>query len=96
VDTTRTYEFLQISKGLNPPTPNLSDAVKDWTPRQLFWIVKHGVKMTAMPSFGATHTDEEVWSIVAFIEKLPGMSAERYRQLKQETPAASHEPIMQH
>jgi mono/diheme cytochrome c family protein len=49
-----------------------------------------------MPSFGATHTDEEVWSIVAFIEKLPGMSAERYRQLKQETPAASHEPIMEH
>jgi mono/diheme cytochrome c family protein len=89
-------EQSEISKGLNPPAPDLSDAVKAWTPRQLFWIVKHGVKMTAMPSFGATHTDEEVWSIVAFIEKLPGMSAERYRQLKQETPSASHEPIMQH
>jgi mono/diheme cytochrome c family protein len=81
----------EISKGLNPPAPDLSDAVKDWTPRQLFWIVKQGVKMTGMPSFGATHTDEEVWSIVAFIEQLPGMSAEEYQQMKHEAPADSHE-----
>jgi CRISPR/Cas system CMR subunit Cmr4 (Cas7 group RAMP superfamily) len=44
--------------------------------RQLFWIV--GVKMTAMPSFGATHTDEEVCGIVAFIEKLPRTSPVRF------------------
>jgi mono/diheme cytochrome c family protein len=61
-------EQSEISKGLNPQAPSLSDAVKEWTPRELFWIVKHGVKMTGMPSFGATHTDQEVWSIVAFIE----------------------------
>jgi mono/diheme cytochrome c family protein len=86
----------KISKGLNPPPPNLADAVKDWTPRQLFWIVKHGVKMTAMPSFGATHSDEEVWNIVAFIEKLPEISPHQYEQLKHQMPARSHEPMMQH
>jgi mono/diheme cytochrome c family protein len=86
----------EISEGLNPPAPNLSDVAKDWSARELFWIVKHGVKMTAMPSFGATHTDEEVWNIVAFIEKLAGMSVEQYQRLKQETPAGSHEPMMQH
>jgi mono/diheme cytochrome c family protein len=74
-----------MPKGLNPQAPNLTDAVKAWTPRQLFWIIKHGVKMTGMPSFGATHDDDEVWSIVAFIEKLSGMSAEQYRQLKHMT-----------
>jgi mono/diheme cytochrome c family protein len=81
----------EISKGLNPQAPNLSDAVKEWTPRELFWIVKHGVKMTGMPSFGATHTDQEVWSIVAFIEKLPGMSADQYQQMKRDAPADSHD-----
>jgi mono/diheme cytochrome c family protein len=84
-------EQSEISKGLNPQAPNLSDAVKEWTPRELFWIVKHGVKMTGMPSFGATHTDQEVWSIVAFIEKLPGMSADQYQQMKHEAPADSHD-----
>jgi mono/diheme cytochrome c family protein len=77
-------EQSEVSKGLNPPAPNLSDAVRDWSPRQLFWIVKHGVRMTAMPSFGATHDEDEVWSIVAFIQKLPQMSPEQYQQMKQQ------------
>jgi mono/diheme cytochrome c family protein len=81
----------EISKGLNPQAPDLSDAVKDWKPRELFWIVKHGIKMTAMPSFGATHTDQEVWSIVAFIEKLSGMSADQYQQMKHDAQTDSHD-----
>ncbi len=84
-------EQSEISKGLSPPAPNLSDAVKGWSPRQLFWVVKHGVRMTAMPSFGATHDDDEVWSIVAFIQALPQMSPEQYQQMKQQAGAESHE-----
>ena len=60
------------------------------------WIIKHGVKMTGMRSFGATHDDDEVWSIVAFIGKLPGMSVEQYRQLKQESFGGTGEPMMHH
>jgi len=89
-------ERSEIGKGLNPQAPNLTDAVKAWTPRQLFWIIKHGVKMTGMPSLGATHDDDEVWSIVAFIGKLPGMSVEQYRQLKQESFGGTGEPMMHH
>ena len=89
-------ERSEICKGLNPQAPNLTDAVKAWTPRQLFWIIKHGVKMTGMPSLGATHDDDEVWSIVAFIGKLPGMSVEQYRQLKQESFGGTGEPMMHH
>jgi mono/diheme cytochrome c family protein len=46
---------------------------------------------TGMPSFGKTHDDNEVWSIVAFIEKLPGMTAEQYQQIKQKAGADTHE-----
>jgi mono/diheme cytochrome c family protein len=81
----------EIAKGLNPQAPSLADAVKMWTPRQLFWIVKHGVGMTGMPSFGATHTDEEIWSIVAFIEKLPEMTPDQYRAMKRQSGTAIHE-----
>ncbi len=80
----------EIGKGLNPQPPNLAAAVKAWTPRQLFWIVEHGVKMTGMPSFGMTHTDKEVWSIVAFIEKLAEMSPGQYQRMKQEAGAKTH------
>jgi hypothetical protein len=82
----------EISKGLNPTAPNLADAVKDWTPRQLFWIV--GVKMTARRSSGATHTDEEVWGIVAFIEKLPRTSPGQYAHMKQQMGSDTHQHMM--
>jgi mono/diheme cytochrome c family protein len=84
-------ERSEVGKGLNPQAPNLAEAVKGWTPRQLFWIVKNGVKMTGMPSFGATHNDDEVWSIVAFIEKLPEITPDQYQQMKQQSGADTHE-----
>jgi mono/diheme cytochrome c family protein len=46
----------------------------------LFWIVKHGLKMTGMPAW-AEHSDEELWATVAFIKKLPGMTPEEYGKL---------------
>ena len=89
-------ERSEIGKGLDPQPPNLSDAVKAWTPRQLFWIIKHGIKMTGMPSFGATHNDKDVWNIVALIEKLPEMSPEQYKQMNEEVPAEVHEHMTPH
>ena len=86
-------ERSEIGKGLNPQAPDLAKAVKAWTPRQLFWIINHGVKMTGMPSFGATHDDDEVWSIVAFVEKLPQISPEQYQRMKREAGPDSHEHL---
>ncbi len=65
----------KFSEGLNPDPPDLKDIVHERQPAQLFWVVKNGIKMTAMPSFGAIGTDDkEIWSIVAFIRKLPNVS----------------------
>jgi mono/diheme cytochrome c family protein len=65
--------------GLNPPAPELSEAAGDWTPAELFWIVKNGVKMTGMPSFAPTHSDHELWAVVAFLEKLKKMDPAQYK-----------------
>ena len=81
----------EIGKGLNPPAPNLANAVPAWSPGQLFWIVKNGLKMTGMPSFGKTHDDNQIWSIVAFIEQLPGMSDEQYQEIKEQAGPDTHE-----
>jgi hypothetical protein len=84
-------ERSEIGKGLNPQAPDLAKAVKTWTPQELFWIVKNGVKMTGMPSFGATHDDKEVWNVIALIEKLPTMTPEQYQQMKAMPPPEPHE-----
>ena len=49
--------------------------------RARFGIVKHGVRMTAMPAWGATHSDAKLWAIVAFLKQLPGMTAARYQAI---------------
>ena len=72
-----------IGKGLNPEPPYLSDTAGEWSRAQLFWIIKNGIKMTGMPAFGPTHNDNEIWNLVAFVQKLPKMTPEQYSQMEQ-------------
>jgi mono/diheme cytochrome c family protein len=69
-----------IARGLYPPPPDLAKTAPVYTPAELFWIVKHGIKMTGMPAW-TDHSDEELWATVAFVEKLPGMSEQDYASL---------------
>lgn len=64
-----------------PPPPRLSDKVADWRPRELFWIVKHGVRFSGMPPWPAAGRDDEIWAMVAFLRRLPVLDAGAYRQL---------------
>ncbi|TFZ05009.1 c-type cytochrome [Ramlibacter rhizophilus] len=75
--------------GMRPRPPHLTEAATEWEPGEIFWIVRHGIKMTGMPAFGPTHDDEAIRGIAAFVKALPAMTPERYAQLgarKPETP----------
>jgi mono/diheme cytochrome c family protein len=69
-----------IAKGLYPQPPDLAQAAQLYSPGELFWILKHGIKMTGMPAW-SDHSDDELWATVAFVEKLPGMTAQDYAKL---------------
>jgi mono/diheme cytochrome c family protein len=72
--------WAKFSEGLNPGPPDLKDVVGALQPSELFWVVKHGIRMTGMPSFGAAGVpDQEIWSIVAFLKKLPTVSDADYK-----------------
>lgn len=72
------------AEGFNPDPPGLAEKALEFSPAEMFWIVKNGIKMTAMPEFGSTHSENEIWSIVAFTVKLPEMTEEQYKDLKVE------------
>jgi cytochrome c553 len=63
-----------------PPPPDLQKHAPYWTREQLFWIVRHGIQFTGMPAWSGADRDDEVWAVVAFLEALPAMSKEDYRQ----------------
>jgi len=85
----------EIGMGLNPDPPNLAHEGAEQAPARLFWVVKNGIKMTGMPAFGMTHTDEQIWSMVAFLKQLPKLTAQQYAAMAQEAgvhpPPAGHQ-----
>ena len=85
-------EASEMSKGLYPSAPVLAE-IKDLTAGQQFWVIKHGVKLSAMPAWGKTHPDPLIWDMVAFIRKLPGMTPEEYKRLVASAPA-DHDEMM--
>jgi mono/diheme cytochrome c family protein len=67
----------ELMKGLYPKPPSLpsGSVQRELGDAQLFWVIKHGLKMTAMPAFGPTHSDDELWGLVAYLKILPGLKA---------------------
>jgi mono/diheme cytochrome c family protein len=73
-------KWLKYSEGLHPDPPDLKEVAADLTPAQLFWVIKNGINMTGMPSFAlAGAKDDEIWSIAAFVKKLPTVSEADYK-----------------
>lgn len=78
----------EAGEGLNPPAPDLTiQSVQRRSDGELFWIVQNGIRMTGMPSFGATHKDPEIWKIVAFLRHLPQITKEEQEALTAGTEA---------
>lgn len=74
----------ELHDGLNPEPPDLSKVAKKASTDELFWVVKHGIKMTGMPAWGPTHSDDKLWAVVAFVKKLPEITPEKYHQMQQQ------------
>jgi len=75
----------EISQGLYPRAPELSRGSR-LSPTEMFWVTKHGIKMTGMAAWGSTHNDTMLWNIVAFVQKLPELSAAQYDQAVKSAP----------
>ncbi len=79
-----------IAMGLNPTPPDLYRADRHPDPQENFQFIHNGIKMTAMPAFGASEGDAHVWQLVAFLNKLPGISKADFATLTGgPTPAAN-------
>jgi len=85
-------ERSELSLGLYPPAPELARSTNRSAAEQ-FWIIKHGVKMSAMPAWGKTHDDQLIWDMVAFIGQLPKLSPEQYKAAVASAPE-NHEEMM--
>lgn len=78
------------AEGMRPSPPEYGHLAEHWSPGEIFWIVKHGIKMTGMPAWGSVRSDEEMWAIAAFVKEIPNVTPEEYRKLSGGSGSGHH------
>ncbi|HMK73398.1 MAG TPA: cytochrome c [Myxococcaceae bacterium] len=72
-----------IAAGLNPPAPDLADPEsQEGSDGELFRFISAGVRMTGMPAFSKSESEETIWKLVAFVRHLPKLTDEERAALK--------------
>ena len=77
-----------IGLGMQPLPGPLVDAPRHWRPRELYWVTRHGLKMTGMPAWQYRLTEQELWDVVAFLQRLPQLNAAQYGEWMARAPVA--------
>lgn len=65
-----------IGRNMDPPAMDLSSPhVQHWSDAELFWIIQNGVRLTGMPSWRSSISENDTWELVRFIHNLPRLDA---------------------
>lgn len=84
----------RAAMGMTPVPANLVHTAREWTPGEIFWVIKNGIKMTGMPAWQFRMSDEEIWNVVAFVQRLPALSPREYAALiKAQAARAASAPV---
>ncbi len=60
-----------VGRWMYPRTLDLgSSEVQSWSDAELFWIIKHGIRLSGMPGFGRTRSDEQIWHLVHYVRSV--------------------------
>ena len=70
-----------VGKALMPAPNNLVQTAREWSAAEIYWVTKHGLKMTGMPAWGMRFAEEDLWAIVAFVKHLPRLSVADYEAM---------------
>ncbi|HEX6267802.1 MAG TPA: c-type cytochrome [Burkholderiales bacterium] len=81
--------------GMTPVPVPLVHTARAWSPAEMFWVVKEGLKMTGMPAWKYRMSDEHIWAVVAFLPAMARLSPAEFAALRSEppqpAPEAAHE-----
>lgn len=81
-----------IGQSMQPVPGPLVDAARRWQKNELYWITRHGIKMSGMPAWGHHLDEAQLWSLVAFLGQLPSLGAQDYAALQSLAPPVAGQP----
>jgi mono/diheme cytochrome c family protein len=80
-----------LALGMTPAPANLVGTARSWKPAEMFWVVRHGVKMSGMPAWQYRMSDDEIWDTVAFVSAMVRMTARDYAAITREAAPHRHQ-----
>jgi mono/diheme cytochrome c family protein len=70
-----------VALGLYQKPPQLAkDGVEDDPEGVTFWKVNHGIRLTGMPSFGKSLSDQQIWQVTLFLKHMDALPAAPKRE----------------
>jgi mono/diheme cytochrome c family protein len=61
----------ELARGMQPLPTSLVDAARDTPLAELYWVTRHGIKMSGMPGWQAHLSDADIWALAGFVSTLP-------------------------
>jgi mono/diheme cytochrome c family protein len=62
----------KMGNSFYPDAPSLaSSGVQNYKDEELFVIIRGGIRLSGMPAFGKSQTDEQLWNLVHYVRTLP-------------------------
>lgn len=96
-------EPTELSIGLYPQAPSfhrrepiIDQEKKLDLARAYFWVIKNGLKMSAMPAWGLTHNDNAIWGMAAFTLKMSNMTPDQYEAIVNSTRNSTKNDMHEH
>jgi len=77
-----------LAFGMTPAPASLVATAREWDAKEIYWVVRNGIKMSGMPGWAYRLSDEEIWDVVAFVRRLPAFSPKEYAQWSASASAA--------
>ena len=74
----------RIAEGLYQKAPQFAkDGVEDDPEGVTYWKVVHGIRLTGMPSFGASLSQLKIWQVALFLRHMDGLTGEAAKAWKE-------------
>jgi len=65
-----------LGQHMDPPAMDLTSAhVQHWSDAELFWIIQNGVRLTGMPAWKPSISDNDTWKLASYIHNISRLDA---------------------
>jgi mono/diheme cytochrome c family protein len=77
----------ESSDTLYPPIPDLPAMGTQYSEAQIFWIAKHGIRLSGMFANGKWDSDQKLWTITAYLARIKSLPSDVQEELAKPSPA---------